>query len=77
MRKKKYWLHAQKEKRECQVGVQKRLNSKADIGVLVWARGSHKSSFKGWKEETGCARSVLVLPISVVNLLDIGTLQRS
>lgn len=36
---------------------------KAVIGVLIWARGSHKSSFKGWKEETGCVRSVLVLPI--------------
>jgi hypothetical protein len=61
VRKKRYWLHVQKEKTEYRVGVQKMLNSKQTLRSWLWARATDKSSFKGWKEETGCAQFWLSL----------------
>lgn len=76
VRKKRYWLHVQKEKTEYRVGVQKMLNSKQTLRSWLWARATDKSSFKGWKEETGYAQFWLSL-FSVVTILDGGPLQRS
>lgn len=77
VRKKRYWLHAQKGKKECQMGVQKRLNSKQTSGFWSGPEAHINPPLRAGRKRLGvCAQSWCCL-FSVVNLLDIGTLQRS